>query len=298
MIFGADHRIGKGFGIDKSIDKARIKLGSYNQLIIKRQTSVGLFLVDEDDNDILLPNKYVPETFELGEKIDAFCYLDNEERPVATTLKPYVQRDEFAFLQVAEVSEYGAFLDWGLEKHLLVPFREQRQQMLQGEWYVIYCYLDSKSFRLVASSRLDRFLSNEEMELRRGEEVKLMVSRKTDLGWELIVNNKHKGLVYSDGVFEELNPGDKMLGYVKKIRDDQKLDISLQPLGHQKLEPSAEKVYDMLLKNKGVLKLHDRSDPEEVKAKLQMSKKTFKKAIGILYKSRKITIKEDGIYKI
>ena len=275
-----------------------IKLGSYNQLIIKRQTSVGLFLVDEDDNDILLPNKYVPETFELGEKIDAFCYLDNEERPVATTLKPYVQRDEFAFLQVAEVSEYGAFLDWGLEKHLLVPFREQRQQMLQGEWYVIYCYLDSKSFRLVASSRLDRFLSNEEMELRRGEEVKLMVSRKTDLGWELIVNNKHKGLVYSDGVFEELNPGDKMLGYVKKIRDDQKLDISLQPLGHQKLEPSAEKVYDMLLKNKGVLKLHDRSDPEEVKAKLQMSKKTFKKAIGILYKSRKITIKEDGIYKI
>ena len=275
-----------------------IKLGSYNQLIIKRQTSVGLFLVDEDDNDILLPNKYVPETFELGEKIDAFCYLDNEERPVATTLKPYIQRDEFAFLQVAEVSEYGAFLDWGLEKHLLVPFREQRQQMLQGEWYVIYCYLDSKSFRLVASSRLDRFLSNEEMELRRGEEVKLMVSRKTDLGWELIVNNKHKGLVYSDGVFEELNPGDKMLGYVKKIRDDQKLDISLQPLGHQKLEPSAEKVYDMLLKNKGVLKLHDRSDPEEVKAKLQMSKKTFKKAIGILYKSRKITIKEDGIYKI
>ena len=275
-----------------------IKLGSYNNLIIKRQTRVGLYLVDEDDNDILLPNKYVPESFELGDEMEVFCYLDNEERPVATTLKPYVQRDEFAFLQVAEVNEYGAFLDWGVEKHLLVPFREQRQQMLEGQWYVIYCFLDPKSFRLVASSRLDRFLDNNEMKLRQGDEVKLMVSRKTDLGWELIVNNKHKGLVYSDEVFKALNPGDKLLGYVKKIREDQKLDISLQPLGHQKLEPSAEKVYAILLKNNGVLKLHDKSDPEEVRAKLEMSKKTFKKAIGVLYKSRKITIKEDGIYKI
>ena len=275
-----------------------IKLGSYNNLIIKRQTRVGLYLVDQDDNDILLPNKYVPEAFELGDQLEVFCYLDNEERPVATTLKPYVQREEFAFLQVAEVNEYGAFLDWGVEKHLLVPFREQRQQMLQGQWYVIYCFLDSKSFRLVASSRLDRYLNNEEMQLHQGEEVKLMVSRKTDLGWELIVNNKHKGLVYSDEVYKDIAPGDKLLGYVKKIRDDKKLDISLQPMGHQKLEPSAEKVYDILLKNNGVLKLHDKSDPEEVKAKLQMSKKTFKKAIGMLYKSRKITIKEDGIYKI
>ena len=275
-----------------------IKLGSYNNLIIKRQTRVGLYLVDEDDNDILLPNKYVPESFELGDKMEVFCYLDNEERPVATTLKPYVQRDEFAFLQVAEVNEYGAFLDWGVEKHLLVPFREQRQQMLEGQWYVIYCFLDAKSFRLVASSRLDRFLDNNEMKLRQGEEVKLMVNRKTDLGWELIVNNKHKGLVYTDEVFKALNRGDKLLGYVKKIREDQKLDISLQPLGHQKLEPSAEKVYAILLKNNGVLKLHDKSDPEEVRAQLEMSKKTFKKAIGVLYKSRKITIKEDGIYKI
>ena len=275
-----------------------IELGRYNSLIIKRQTRVGLYLVDQDDNDILLPNKYVPETFELDQEIEVFCYLDNEERPVATTLKPYVQRDEFACLQVSEVNEYGAFLDWGVEKHLLVPFREQRQQMLQGQWYVIYCYLDQKTSRLVASSRLDRFLSNDDISLKRGEEVRLMVSRKTDLGWEVIVSDKHKGLVYSDEVFKTLNPGDKLLGYVKKIREDQKLDISLQPLGHQKLEPSAEKVYQILLKNDGVLKLHDKSDPAEVKAQLQMSKKTFKKAIGVLYKSRKITIKEDGIYKV
>ena len=275
-----------------------IELGRYNHLIIKRQTRVGLFLVDEDDNDILLPNKYVPETFELDQEIEVFCYLDNEERPVATTLRPYVQRDEFACLQVSEVNDYGAFLDWGVEKHLLVPFREQRQQMLQGQWYVIYCYLDQKTSRLVASSRIDRFLSNEEITLKRGEEVKLMVSRKTDLGWEVIVNNKHKGLVYADEVFKTVNPGDKLLGYVKKIRDDKKLDISLQPMGSQKLEPSAEKVYAILLKNNGVLKLHDKSDPEEVKDQLQMSKKTFKKAIGVLYKSRKITIKEDGIYKV
>ena len=275
-----------------------IELGRYNRLIIKRQTRVGLFLVDQDENDILLPNKYVPESFELDQEIDVFCYLDNEERPVATTLKPYVLRDEFACLQVSEVNEYGAFLDWGVEKHLLVPFREQRQQMLQGQWYVIYCYLDQKTSRLVASSRLDRFLNNDDIGLKKGEEVRLIVSRKTDLGWEVIVNSKHKGLVYSNEVYKALNPGDKLLGFVKKIRDDHKLDISLQPFGHQKLEPSAEKVYDILLKNDGVLKLHDKSDPQEVKAQLQMSKKTFKKAIGVLYKSRKITIKEDGIYKV
>ena len=275
-----------------------IELGRYNTLTINRQTRVGLYLEDEEDNSILLPNKYVPESFEEGTQMEVFCYLDNEERPVATTLKPYIQRDEFGCLQVSEVNEYGAFLDWGVEKHLLAPFREQRQPMAEGQWYVVHCLLDPKTSRLVASSRLERFLSNDDLQLRRGEEVQLMVSRKTELGWELIVNNKHKGLVYANEVYDELNPGDRISGYVKKIREDKKLDISLEPIGHQKLEPSAEKVYEMLLQQGGVLKLHDRSDPEEVKSRLQMSKKTFKKAIGILYKSRKIMIKDDGIYKI
>jgi len=273
-----------------------IELGNYNVLKIKRKTSVGLYLSDDEGNEVLLPNKYVPEASEPGQDIEIFCYLDNEERPVATTLKPLVRRNEFAFLRVAEVNEYGAFLDWGLEKHLLAPFREQRIAMEEGQKYVVYCYLDPKSFRLVASSRLDRFLDNAHVELSQGDEVRLLVIRKTELGWEVAIEGKHKGLVYFDEVFQPLGPGDKLSGYVKKIRSDQKIDISLQALGSDKLEPSSQRVWDALTAQGGSLKLHDKSDPQDIKDQLQMSKKTFKKAIGILYKARKISIEADGIY--
>lgn len=275
-----------------------IEIGTYNLLRIKRKTSVGLRLGKDDEHDILLPNKYIPENYEIGEELEVFCYLDNEERPVATTLHPYISKDEFGYLRVAEVNEIGAFLDWGLEKHLLVPFREQLSRMRESEWYVVYCYMDEKSGRLAASSRLDRFLDNSKLQLRQGEEVQLLVSRKTDLGWEVIVNNKHKGLVYKDEIFNKIDTGDNLVGYVKKIRPDQKLDISLQPIGLGKLEPSARKIFHLLNERGGVLKLHDRSEPKDIKEQLQMSKKTFKKAIGVLYKERKIMIKDDGIYKL
>ena len=159
-----------------------IELGKYNTLSIKRKTSVGLYLSDEEGNDILLPNKYVPPSYDTGEELEVFCYLDNEQRPVATTIRPFVQRDEFAFLRVAEVNPVGAFLDWGLEKHLLVPYREQSTPMIEGKWYVIHCFLDPKSSRLVASSRLERFLDNSDMDLVRGQQVELLISRQTELG--------------------------------------------------------------------------------------------------------------------
>lgn len=273
-----------------------IKIGGHNELEVVKQTKVGLFLADEAGTEILLPNKYVPEDAQTGDTLRVFCYLDHEERPVATTLEPFIKRDEFGLLQVAEVNEIGAFLDWGLEKHLLAPFREQQIRMEEGKWYVVYCSMDQKSSRLYASSRLDRFLSNQDMDLHRGEEVSLLVSRKTNLGWELIVNNRHKGLVYNDEVYRELSPGDVLTGYVKKIREDNNLDISLTALGHLKLEPSAEKVYLEMMKQGGVLKLHDRSSPDEIREQLAMSKKTFKKAVGVLYKARKIVLKDDGIY--
>lgn len=273
-----------------------IDIGGYNLLKIQRKTSVGLRLVNDEGDDILLPNKYVPETYEIGEELEVFCYLDHEQRPVATTIHPFVCKGGFAFLRVAQVNEVGAFLDWGLEKHLLVPFREQSRNMKEGEWYVVHCYLDPKSGRLVASDRIKRFLDNSDMKLRRGEEVQLLVSRHTDLGWEVVVNNKHMGLVYSSDVYSQLSAGDALVGYIKKIRPDNKLDISLQPIGIGKLEPSALKIYKILKAGDGSLALHDRSDPEDVKARLNMSKKTFKKAIGLLYKERKILIKEDGIY--
>lgn len=272
-----------------------IEIGRKNNLKILRDTSVGLFLGDEGGNDILLPNKYVPSTYEIGDDIEVFCYLDYDERPVATTLEPDIMLGEFRLLQVAEVNEFGAFMDWGLEKHLLVPFREQRNKMKQGQWYVVHCYLDDKTQRLVASNKLDKFLNNDHLNLTEWEEVTLVVTRQTDLGWEVIVNEKHKGLVYFNEVFKTINIGDVIPGCVKKIRDDNKIDISLQPLGSRVLEPAANKIYTVLKENGGFLPFHDKSDPEEIRDMFQMSKKTFKKGLGTLYKERKVNLEKEGI---
>ncbi|SKB45730.1 CvfB family protein [Maribacter arcticus] len=272
-----------------------IELGRINNLEILRDTSVGLFLGDDEGNDVLLPNKYVPANYEIGESIKVFCYLDYDERPVATTLEPDIMLGEFRLLQVAEVNEFGAFMQWGLEKHLLVPFREQRDKMKEGQWYVIHCYLDERSGRLVGSNKLDRFLSNDSVDLKEWEQVDLVVTRQTDLGWEVIVNERHKGLVYFNEVFKPINIGDVIPGCVKTIRKDNKLDISLQPLGSKVLEPAAKKIYEVLKENGGFLGLHDKSAPEEIRDVFQMSKKTFKKGLGTLYKERKIKIEPDGI---
>lgn len=273
-----------------------IELGKYNELEILRDTSVGLFLGDEEGNDILLPNKYVPDRFDVGDKIKVFCYLDHEERPVATTLTPQITVNDFQLLRVVEVNEYGAFLDWGLEKQLLAPFREQRSKMIENQWYIVYCYLDEQTDRLVASNKLDKFISNENITVKALEEVWLIVTRATDLGWEVIINNKHKGLVYGNETYKKIAVGDKIKGYIKTVRSDNKIDVSLQPLGYKSLEPAANVIFEKLLANNGVLKLHDKSDPEAIKKILNMSKKIFKKGIGALYKERKIEIREDGIY--
>ncbi|WP_405415656.1 S1 RNA-binding domain-containing protein [Maribacter sp. Asnod1-A12] len=272
-----------------------IELGRINNLEILRDTSVGLFLGDEEGNDVLLPNKYVPTAYEIGEKIKVFCYLDYDERPVATNLEPDIMLGEFRLLQVAEVNEFGAFMQWGLEKHLLVPFREQRVKMKEGQWYVVHCYLDDRSGRLVASNKLDKFLSNDSIDLKEWEKVDLVVTRQTDLGWEVIVNEKHKGLVYFNEVFKPINIGDVIPGCIKTIRKDNKLDISLQPLGAKVLEPAAKKIYEVLVESGGFLGLHDKSSPEEIRDVFQMSKKTFKKGLGTLYRERKIKLASDGI---
>ncbi|MDB4292707.1 S1-like domain-containing RNA-binding protein [Maribacter sp.] len=275
-----------------------IELGNYNTLKIVRDTSPGLFLESETGAEILLPNKYVPKVFEIGDELTVFCYLDFDERPVATNLVPFMKRNEFGFLKVVEVNQIGAFLDWGLEKHLFVPFREQRDKMKEGQWYVVYCYLDDISFRLVASNKIDRFLNNDVLSLRTGDKVELLITRLTDLGWEAIVNNQHKGLVFSSEIFQHMAVGQRMEGYIKKIRPDNKLDISLQPQGQKVLEPTAQKIHQLLESHGGFLPLHDKSDPNEISKIMGMSKKTFKKGVGTLYKARRIEIKEDGIYLI
>ncbi len=275
-----------------------IELGNYNELEVLRDTSVGLFLGSKTGTEILLPNKYVPKAIEIGDQLVVFCYLDHEERPIATTLKPTVIRNKFGFLQVAEVNKIGAFMDWGLEKHLLVPFSEQRDKMKEGQWYVVHCYMDDISFRLVASNKIDKFLNNENLKVREREEVDLLFTRLTDLGWEAIINDVHKGLVYSNEIFKRVAVGDRTKGYVKNIRPDNKLDISLQAIGEKVLEPAANAIYERLKSHGGFLPLHDKSDPLQIKQELQMSKKTFKKGIGTLYKARKIEIKEDGIHAL
>lgn len=273
-----------------------IELGNYNTLKVLRSTSIGLFLGDEEGTEVLLPNKYVPDDFEIDGDLEVFCYLDNGERPISTTLKPFVKRNGFAFLKVVEVGAYGAFMDWGLEKHLLVPFREQGVEMEQGKKYVVHCYLDEKTFRLTGSSRLNKFLSNEDFALEVNSEVEIMISRKTPLGREVIIEDKYKGLIFESDIFKPIAIGDRMKGYIKAVRPDNKVDISLQQIGAKMLEPTAKFIFEKLQENNGFLALHDKSTPEEIKDTLHLSKKAFKKAIGTLYKERKITIADDGIY--
>ncbi|HOD10260.1 MAG TPA: S1-like domain-containing RNA-binding protein [Flavobacterium sp.] len=272
-------------------------IGVFNTLTIARLTKVGLFLTDGKD-DVLLPLKYVPKVYEIGEEIAVFVYLDHEERIVATTLQPYVTVDDFAFLRVNYTNSFGAFLDWGLEKDLFVPFKEQARPMEKGKRYLVYAYLDEKSNRIVASSRTNKFLSNDELTVTQGEEVDLIISHITDLGINVIVNKLHKGLLYSNEVYTDIRTGDKHVGYIKNIRPDNKIDVSLQKLGYESIEPNAQIILDELRASRGFLRLTDDSHPEDIKTVLKMSKKTFKKAIGSLYKEKKIEIKPDGIYLV
>lgn len=271
-------------------------IGKYNLLTIERVTSVGMFLSEVEGEEVLLPNQYLTDEMQVGDTIRVFVYLDSEDRPVATTETPKIIRNEFAFLEVKDVSEYGAFMDWGLIKDLFVPFREQSIPMKPGEWHVVFLYLDNKSSRLIASTKIDRFLENERLTVQEGDEVDLLVWQKTDLGYNAIVNQYHKGLIYHNEVFRDLKPGDALKGYVKKIRPENKLDITLQKAGGEHIEPSAQQILSELKKAGGFLNLSDTSSPEDIYRVFQISKKVFKKAIGGLYKQGIIRIADDGIY--
>lgn len=274
-----------------------IQIGDYNTLRILRETKVGLFLGDENEA-ILLPKKYVPKDFFIGDDITVFVYLDHEERPVATTLKPYIRLNEFAHLKVNYINKFGAFLDWGLEKDLFVPFKEQARPMEEGKRYLVYMFIDEKTNRLVASSKTNQFLSNEDLDLQRNEEVDILISHITEAGINVIINQKHKGLVYKNEVYTEVKPGMKTKGYIKNIRPDGKIDVLLRKVGVDAIEPSSQIILDELKANRGFLRLTDNSHPEDIKTVLKMSKKNFKKAVGNLYKQKLIDIKEDGIYLV
>lgn len=281
-----------------------LEIGKYNTLIILRDTKVGLFLGDPENDpegihDVLLPNKYVPKEFEIGEELIVFVYLDHEQRPVATTLVPYILLNEFALLRVNYINNVGAFMDWGMEKDILVPFKEQARPMEKGKRYLVYLYLDKQTNRLVASSKTNQFLNNDQLTVEKGEEVDLIVSHITDMGINVIINERHKGLLYKDEVYDDaIRTGDRMRGYIKNIRPDNKIDVALQVQGFESIEPNAEIILNELRANRGFLRLNDNSHPEDIKTVLKMSKKSFKKAIGALYKEKLIEIKEDGIYLV
>ena len=272
-----------------------ITIGKTYKLKAIKKLDFGVYLDAEDLYEVLLPKKYVPRDLAMGDEIEVFLYLDSEDRPVATTLKPKAQLGEFAYLPVVDVNNTGAFLDWGLEKDLFVPFGEQHRPMEVGHSYIVYVYLDKIKGRLTASSKIDKFLDDERPhDFTPQQPVHLLIANTTDLGFKAIINNSHWGVLYQSDVFQRLSFGQSIDGFIKRIRPDGKIDLSLQ--GGKETRDKYEKIILDYLKNQnGFAPIHDKSDPEIISDVFGMSKKAFKKAIGSLYKQRIINIEKDGI---
>lgn len=272
-----------------------IELGKTNTLIILRDTPVGMFLGDEAGGEVLLPKKFIEPEFRIGDEIEVFIYKDSEDRPIATRYQPYAEAGQFAFLHVSAVNQVGAFMDWGLEKDLFVPFKEQKLKMQEGHPYVVYIYVDEASERIVASGKINKFISNDQLTVEQGEEVDLLVYNKTDLGFTCIINGVHKGLIYHNDLFTDLDVGDQVKGFIKLIRDNNLIDLSLQNLGFKHVLSSTDKILEYLRANEGFMNLTDKTSPDIIERKFNMSKATFKKSIGVLYRQRKVTIHDDGV---
>lgn len=273
----------------------QIELGKYNQLEVVKEVDFGVYLNGGEEGEILLPKRYVPEGCKPGDVLNVFIYLDNEERLIATTLQPLVQVGEFACLEVAWVNEFGAFLDWGLMKDLFVPFREQKMKMQKGHRYVIHAHVDEESYRIMASAKIERYLSKEMPDYEPGQEVEVMVWQKTDLGYKVIVENRYGGLVYQNEIFQPLQPGMKLTAYVRQVREDGKIDLALQQDGQRKVKDFSDVLLQFIKEQGGYTTLNDKSAAEIIYDTFGVSKKTFKKAVGDLYKKRLVVLEEGGI---
>lgn len=271
-----------------------MKLGQTNELTILRFTSVGAYLGDDQDNDVLLPNKYLTPNLEIGDVVSVFLYKDSEDRIVATTETPLIYLNEFKYLKVKEVGPFGAFLDWGLEKDLLVPFKEQRLKMEEGRYYLVTLRIDESTDRLFASSRINRFLEPCEVPELLDQQVDVMICETTDLGVAVIVEGLYKGIIYRNDINRVLRKGEHYPAFVYNIREDGKVDVRFERSEVQRFDEAAEKILEVL-KDKKTLYLSDKSDPDDIREQLSMSKKMFKQAVGKLYKARMITISETAI---
>lgn len=272
-------------------------IGRYNSLQIVKHTNFGLYLDGAQDGEILLPNRYIPKDVPTEDEdwLNVFIYLDSEDKLIATTEKPKVQVGEFASLKVVEVNSIGVFLDWGLPKDLLLPYSEEKRTLQAGEYCVVHVYLDKHTRRIAATARLDRYLDKTPANYSVGQEVDLLVAEATDMGFKAIINNKHWGLIHKNEVFKFMRAGKQEKGYIKEIRSDGNISLSLQPVGAEAASSLNTKILSKLRENNGTLPVSDKSDPQVISGLFGVSKGNFKKAIGALYKQGQIVIHADRI---
>lgn len=273
----------------------KIKLGEYNLLKVVKEVDFGMYLDGGDEGEILLPKRYVTEGLKIGDELEVFIYLDQEERPVATTEKPLAKVGDFAYLEVKWINEHGAFLGWGLMKDLFCPFREQKKRMAIGNSYIVHVHIDEESYRIMASAKVERYMREDHPHYKHGEEVDLLIWQKTDLGFKVIIDNQYPGLLYQDQIFQYIHTGDRMKGYISRVRPDGKIDVSLQKMGRQQTTDFSETLYQYLLDNDGECDLGDKSEADDIYERFHVSKKVFKRAIGDLYKKHLITVSPRSI---
>ena len=268
-----------------------MKIGEYNNLLINRMVDFGAYLIDDDTHEVLLPKRYLTSDMKTGDTIRVFVYNDSENRPVATTEEPKAVVGDFALMRVKAVNKVGAFLDWGLvAKDLLVPFREQRVDMQAGRSYIVRVYLDEASHRIVASAKLAKFLNLTEPDYYHRERVEVLVTQRSDLGYRVIVNNAHWGQIYQNETYQDVNIGDRLTAYVKQVRPDGKVDVTLAKVQKMRVDDLAVSIEEYLRSPSGEMAFTDKSDPDDINKAFHCSKKDFKKALGLLYKQQKVTL--------
>ena len=278
-----------------------ITLGDYNTLRIRKRTDFGLYLDGGDEGEVLMPKRYVTPQMQIGDEVQVFIYLDQDERIIATTETPLAKVGEFAWLEVAWTNQYGAFLKWGLMKDLFCPFREQKQRMEQGRHYIVYVKEDEESHRLIATAKVEKYLATippSSLPYRHGDTCQCLVWQKTDLGFKVIIDHKYQGQIYDNQIFQPLHSGDRLTAYVDHVRQDGKIDLTLQPTGRQHTLDFAEVLLRYLYENDGHCELSDKSPAELIADRFKVSKKAYKRAIGDLYRRRLITISDDGIHLV
>lgn len=272
-----------------------VEVGRINKLKVVREREFGFFLNGDQYDEILLPRTDSDNRYETDQEVEVFIYFDSEDRIIATTRTPTIQVGEFAILKVVSITEIGAFLDWGLTKDLFVPFNEQKEKMEEGKEYLVHAYFDDKSERIASSSRVERYSGKQKHDYVDEQEVDLLICSETDLGFKAIVDGKYWGVLYGNEVFQNLKYAQKIKGYVKKVREDGKLDLCLDKPGPQRIDSVSQAILDKLNENDGFLEITDKSSPEQISKMFGVSKKSYKKAIGALYKRKHIVLLDNGI---